>query len=57
MEPIALQPVDALTVTMLMDNVADSLLADQGPAKRPSMTASATMPFATTLPRGRCYHR
>jgi 7,8-dihydropterin-6-yl-methyl-4-(beta-D-ribofuranosyl)aminobenzene 5'-phosphate synthase len=44
MEPIALQPVDALTVTMLVDNVTDSLLADQGPAKRPSMAASPRMP-------------
>ena len=40
METIALEPVDALTVTMLVDNVTDSLLADQGPAKRPSMGAS-----------------
>jgi 7,8-dihydropterin-6-yl-methyl-4-(beta-D-ribofuranosyl)aminobenzene 5'-phosphate synthase len=39
MEAIALEPVDALTVTTLVDNVTDSLLADQGPAKRPSMAA------------------
>jgi 7,8-dihydropterin-6-yl-methyl-4-(beta-D-ribofuranosyl)aminobenzene 5'-phosphate synthase len=44
MEPIALEPVDALTVTMLVDNVADSLLVDQGPAKRPSMAAAPRMP-------------
>jgi len=43
-EPIALQPVDALTVTTLVDNVTDSLLADQGPANRPSMAASPRMP-------------
>jgi 7,8-dihydropterin-6-yl-methyl-4-(beta-D-ribofuranosyl)aminobenzene 5'-phosphate synthase len=35
MEPIALQPVDSLTVTTLVDNVTDLLLADAGPAKRP----------------------
>jgi 7,8-dihydropterin-6-yl-methyl-4-(beta-D-ribofuranosyl)aminobenzene 5'-phosphate synthase len=38
-EPIALEPVDALTVTTLVDNVTDSLLADHGPAKRPLITA------------------
>ena len=39
MERIALEPVDALTVTSLVDNVTDSLLADQGPARRHSMAA------------------
>jgi 7,8-dihydropterin-6-yl-methyl-4-(beta-D-ribofuranosyl)aminobenzene 5'-phosphate synthase len=33
-EAIALDPVDALTVTTLVDNVTDLLLADEGPAKR-----------------------
>jgi 7,8-dihydropterin-6-yl-methyl-4-(beta-D-ribofuranosyl)aminobenzene 5'-phosphate synthase len=37
MEAIPLEPIDAITVTTLVDNVTDSLLADQGPAKRPSM--------------------
>ncbi len=37
MTAIALEPVDAITVTTLVDNVTDSLLADDGPAKRPSM--------------------
>jgi 7,8-dihydropterin-6-yl-methyl-4-(beta-D-ribofuranosyl)aminobenzene 5'-phosphate synthase len=37
-EAIALEPIDALTVTSLVDNVTDSLLPDQGPAKRPSRT-------------------
>jgi len=44
MEPIALEPVDALAVTSLVDNVTDSLLGDQGPATRPSMAASPRMP-------------
>jgi len=39
METIRLEPVDAITVTTLVDNVTDSLLADEGPATRPSMTA------------------
>jgi 7,8-dihydropterin-6-yl-methyl-4-(beta-D-ribofuranosyl)aminobenzene 5'-phosphate synthase len=43
-EAIALEPVDALTVTTLVDNVTDSLLPDHGPARRPSMAASPRMP-------------
>jgi hypothetical protein len=30
-----LEPVDAVTVTTLMDNVTDALMPDQGPAHRP----------------------
>lgn len=44
MEPIALEPIDGLTVTTLVDNVTDSLLADDGPAKRPSMAAAPRIP-------------
>ena len=33
-EPVALEPVDAVTLTTLVDNVSDMLLLDQGPAKR-----------------------
>jgi 7,8-dihydropterin-6-yl-methyl-4-(beta-D-ribofuranosyl)aminobenzene 5'-phosphate synthase len=40
MEAIALEPVDALTVTTLVDNVADALLVDQGPAIRPPLDIS-----------------
>ena len=36
-EPIALEPVDALTITTLVDNVTDILLVDEGPARRPRM--------------------
>ena len=43
-EPIALRPVDALTVTMLVDNVTDSLLADQGPARRAPMMGAPRVP-------------
>jgi 7,8-dihydropterin-6-yl-methyl-4-(beta-D-ribofuranosyl)aminobenzene 5'-phosphate synthase len=43
MEAISLEPIDAITVTTLVDNVTDSLLADEGPAKRPSMAASPRM--------------
>jgi 7,8-dihydropterin-6-yl-methyl-4-(beta-D-ribofuranosyl)aminobenzene 5'-phosphate synthase len=34
MTTIALEPVDGVTVTTLVDNVSDALLTDQGPAKR-----------------------
>jgi 7,8-dihydropterin-6-yl-methyl-4-(beta-D-ribofuranosyl)aminobenzene 5'-phosphate synthase len=37
-ETIELEPVDALTITTLVDNVTDLLLVDQGPAKRPPLT-------------------
>jgi 7,8-dihydropterin-6-yl-methyl-4-(beta-D-ribofuranosyl)aminobenzene 5'-phosphate synthase len=37
MEPIALEPVDAVTVTTLVDNVTDLLLGDQGPATRQTL--------------------
>src|SRR3954451_15581052 len=49
MEPIALEPVDALTITTLVDNVTDTLLADQGPAKRPSMRESPRTPARFTV--------
>ena len=45
MDPIELEPVDALTVQVLMDNVTDSTLLDEGPIKRAnffSMAAGAT---------------
>ena len=45
MEAIALEPVDALTVTTLVDNATDLLLADQGPATRPPL-APAKYPDA-----------
>jgi len=41
MESISLDPVDSLTVTTLVDNVTDLLLADEGPAKRPPLAPSA----------------
>jgi 7,8-dihydropterin-6-yl-methyl-4-(beta-D-ribofuranosyl)aminobenzene 5'-phosphate synthase len=44
MEAIALDPVDGVTVTTLVDNVTDSLLANQGPARRPSMAAAPRVP-------------
>jgi 7,8-dihydropterin-6-yl-methyl-4-(beta-D-ribofuranosyl)aminobenzene 5'-phosphate synthase len=37
METLALEPVDAVTVTTLVDNVTDILLTDEGPATRPPL--------------------
>jgi hypothetical protein len=44
MEPIPLEPIDALSVTVLVDNVTDSLLADMGPAKRAIHALAARFP-------------
>ena len=41
---VALEPVNAVTVTTLVDNVTDWLLADQGPATRPPMGAAPRIP-------------
>ena len=42
-----LEPVDAVTVTTLMDNVTDVLMPDQGPAHRPPRLAGGRRPAAT----------
>ena len=42
MEPIAPEPVDALTVTTLVDNVSDILLTDDGPARRAPFALATT---------------
>ena len=42
-DPIALEPVDALTLTTLVDNSSDLLLSDQGPVKRAGLLAAGTV--------------
>jgi len=42
-----LEPVDAVTVTTLMDNVTDVLMPDQGAARRPLAGAGPWRPAAT----------
>ena len=37
MQSIPLQPIDAVTISILADNLFDGLLTDQGPAKRPML--------------------
>ena len=43
---IDLEPVDAVTVTTLMDNVTDNLMADQGPATRAAFGRGPQRPAA-----------
>ena len=42
--PFALQPVDDVSITILVDNVSDALMADMGPAKRTGTMAGAGAP-------------
>jgi 7,8-dihydropterin-6-yl-methyl-4-(beta-D-ribofuranosyl)aminobenzene 5'-phosphate synthase len=48
-EPIPLEPVDALTVTTLVDNVTDILLVDEGPARRPAIGAGPRVPASVLI--------
>jgi 7,8-dihydropterin-6-yl-methyl-4-(beta-D-ribofuranosyl)aminobenzene 5'-phosphate synthase len=43
-DPIALEPVDELIVTTLVDNSYDGLMVDMGPAKRMAMTRTPPVP-------------
>ena len=43
-EPIALEPVDTLAITTLVDNVTDILLVDEGPARRPRLGSGPRVP-------------
>ena len=43
-DPVALEPVDRVWLTTLVDNVSDLLLLDQGPAKRFGVLSLAGMP-------------
>src|SRR3954447_8241503 len=43
-EQIPLEPVDTLSVTVLVDNVVDMLLLDEGPARRPPMGSGPRVP-------------
>jgi 7,8-dihydropterin-6-yl-methyl-4-(beta-D-ribofuranosyl)aminobenzene 5'-phosphate synthase len=43
-EPVRLEPVDAITLTTLVDNLSDMLLLDEGPAKRVGLVSAASLP-------------
>ena len=48
MHPIALDPVQSVTITILLDNVFDGLLPSQGVAKRHSLSSQKMrLPVAT----------
>lgn len=48
-DPIALEPVDEVTVTVLMDNSYDGLLPDTGPAQRSGLFQAPPTPSAVML--------
>jgi 7,8-dihydropterin-6-yl-methyl-4-(beta-D-ribofuranosyl)aminobenzene 5'-phosphate synthase len=53
-EPIALEAVDELTLTVLVDNVTDILLVDEGPARRHGIGAGPRVP-ARVLDAGEAF--
>ena len=46
MHPIALDPVQSVTITILLDNVFDGLLPSQGVAKRASLSSQHMRPLS-----------
>jgi 7,8-dihydropterin-6-yl-methyl-4-(beta-D-ribofuranosyl)aminobenzene 5'-phosphate synthase len=48
-ELIPLEPVDAVTVTTLVDNVTDILLGDEGPARRPPIGSGPRIPASVLI--------
>jgi len=40
--PVPLEPVDAVSITTLVDNFVDVLMMDDGPAKRMGLPTAAT---------------
>ena len=52
-EPIPLEPVEAVTITTLVDNVVDVLLPDSGPARRPRRDLASRA--AATMEEGRAW--
>ncbi len=47
-DPVMLAPVDAVTLTTLVDNTSDLLLADQGPVHRHGLLAAGAAPRLAT---------
>jgi 7,8-dihydropterin-6-yl-methyl-4-(beta-D-ribofuranosyl)aminobenzene 5'-phosphate synthase len=48
-DPIALEPVDEIVVTMLMDNSYDGLLTDVGPASRGGLVKTPNAPSSVMI--------
>lgn len=55
MQPVQLQTVDAVKISILADNLFDALLPDQGPAKRPQLGASAPHVAAPLMIEGNTF--
>jgi 7,8-dihydropterin-6-yl-methyl-4-(beta-D-ribofuranosyl)aminobenzene 5'-phosphate synthase len=55
LQPIPLQPVDAVTISILADNLFDALLPDQGPAKRPMLGADTPRISAPLMEGGETF--
>lgn len=49
MDPIELEPVDEVVVTMLMDNSYDGLLVDSGPAERRGLITTPASPSSVMI--------
>ena len=55
MQPITLQPVPSVTITILADNFFDGLLLDQGVAKRASLSTQRLGVTTALMEGGRTY--
>src|ERR1043166_1914154 len=55
MPSIPLQSVDAVTISILADNLFDGLLPDQGPAKRPALDATTPRISAPPMEGGEAF--
>lgn len=55
MHPIALSPVQSVTITILLDNVFDGLLPSQGVAKRPGLSPQKMRLPVTTMEGGKTF--
>jgi 7,8-dihydropterin-6-yl-methyl-4-(beta-D-ribofuranosyl)aminobenzene 5'-phosphate synthase len=53
MRPISLEPVDGVEITILVDNLTDVFMPDEGPAKRFPVTSPAAPRRAASTLEGR----
>jgi 7,8-dihydropterin-6-yl-methyl-4-(beta-D-ribofuranosyl)aminobenzene 5'-phosphate synthase len=55
MQPIALSPVESVTITILLDNIFDGLLSNQGVAKRPGLSSQKLRLPVSTMEGGKTF--
>jgi 7,8-dihydropterin-6-yl-methyl-4-(beta-D-ribofuranosyl)aminobenzene 5'-phosphate synthase len=53
-DPIALDPVDEIVITTLMDNSYDALMTDMGPARRTPFARIPGVSARSSLTDGQC---